>query len=426
MNARAGIAAPRELPANGPIVEPDSPTDAAWDAAVPFPDLLKSGSPGSTETADPVAAPVRDASPPGRKAAFSLARLGAFLSSTVIHILVLTLAAGALVVAGREPPKEETVSVEIVLEAPAKPVPPAQPEEASDAAAAQNPPPAAKAEEVKTPPEEHETAHDRPSPEAKSIVATTVEEKAPVQVPVPDTAQPLPPEDAQAVAVPEPDRSALSILSVPPVVPVPAAPATPSVSQNAAAKVESPREATRPAESRAKPEKAHTVERQEPARVREHRAATKESAVHKETRKEKVLIKRTEKPDVPREKTETNRKEQDRKTGVNRNGAARPRTAAASPGEKAAYARKLLTHVQRYKRYPLAAERAGITGAARLSITIDRSGSVRGARLVSSAGNALLDKEAMEVAHRASPYPPPPPGMGGSTFSFIVTLRFSR
>jgi protein TonB len=419
MNARAGIAVPREPPASGPIVEPDGPTGAAWDAAIPFPDALTNGVPEPQEDADPVAAPAREAPPPGQNAGFPATRLGAFLSSTVIHVLALTLAAGALVVAGRQPPKEESVSVEIVLEAPAKPVPPAQPEEASDAAAAQIPPPIApEAEEVETPPEEQNALDDRREPKADAAAAKPVEEEPAVRTPAPDAVQPRPSEDLQAVAVPQPDSATLSILSVPPIVPVPATTLAPASPQDPAEKVESPRHI--------EPEKTQKVEQEKPAGAREQQPTPKEPTVHKEARKERTRTKKAEKSNARREKVETSRAQQDRKTGREHNGAARPRPAAASPGEKAAYARKLLAHVQRYKRYPPAAERAGITGAARLSITIGRSGSLRGARLVSSAGNALLDKEAMAVAHRASPYPPPPAGMGGSTFSFIVTLRFSR
>ncbi|MBA8907976.1 energy transducer TonB [Aminobacter ciceronei] len=100
--------------------------------------------------------------------------------------------------------------------------------------------------------------------------------------------------------------------------------------------------------------------------------------------------------------------------------------AKASASEQASYAKKLLAHVQRFKRYPPAAQKAGITGNARLSITIDRSGRLKGARLGSSAGNATLDAEALAVARRAAPYPVPPDGVGSQTFSFSVTLKFSR
>ncbi|RST86854.1 energy transducer TonB, partial [Aquibium carbonis] len=101
-------------------------------------------------------------------------------------------------------------------------------------------------------------------------------------------------------------------------------------------------------------------------------------------------------------------------------------SAAAAPGVAARYGRALLSHVERHKRYPAAARSAGISGATRLSITIDRTGGLAGARVSAGSGHRILDDEALAVARRAAPYPRPPDGVGGSTFSFAVTLRFAR
>lgn len=100
--------------------------------------------------------------------------------------------------------------------------------------------------------------------------------------------------------------------------------------------------------------------------------------------------------------------------------------AGANAGVEAAYGRKLLSHIERRKRYPAAARAAGVAGAVRLSVTIDRAGQLRSARVSKGSGHAVLDEEALATARRASPYPAPPDGVGGKTFSFSVTLRFSR
>ncbi len=121
-------------------------------------------------------------------------------------------------------------------------------------------------------------------------------------------------------------------------------------------------------------------------------------------------------------------------TGRNADGATRAPAAsagsqaraAAAPGAEAKYGRKLLSHVERHKRYPAAARSAGISGATRLSITIDRTGGLAGARVSAGSGHQILDQEALAVARRAAPYPRPPEGVGGRTFSFAVTLRFAR
>ncbi len=98
--------------------------------------------------------------------------------------------------------------------------------------------------------------------------------------------------------------------------------------------------------------------------------------------------------------------------------------AGASASAKAAYGAKLLSHVQRFKRYPAAA--AGATGVTRLTVTIGRDGSLRSARIVSGSGNAALDAEARATAGRAAPYPRPPDGVGGATLTFSVALKFTR
>jgi protein TonB len=98
----------------------------------------------------------------------------------------------------------------------------------------------------------------------------------------------------------------------------------------------------------------------------------------------------------------------------------------ASAGEKAAYAARLRSHVQRFERYPAEAERNGVTGSARIAITIDRSGRLLSSRLAGSSGSAILDDAARATAERASPYPPPPDGIGGHTLTFAATVRFRR
>jgi protein TonB len=98
----------------------------------------------------------------------------------------------------------------------------------------------------------------------------------------------------------------------------------------------------------------------------------------------------------------------------------------ASAGEKAAYAARLNSHVQRYERYPAEAQRNGIMGSARILITIDRGGRLISSRLAGSSGSAILDDAAKATASRASPYPAPPDGIGGRTLTFAATIRFRR
>ncbi|KFB09642.1 energy transducer TonB [Nitratireductor basaltis] len=109
-----------------------------------------------------------------------------------------------------------------------------------------------------------------------------------------------------------------------------------------------------------------------------------------------------------------------------RSEAKKPAARKASPAAKASYSHKLLRHVERRKRYPRQAASQRISGATRLSITINRSGGLVAARVSGSSGHRILDDAALSTARRAAPYPRPPEGVGGSTISFSVTLRYKR
>ncbi len=119
-------------------------------------------------------------------------------------------------------------------------------------------------------------------------------------------------------------------------------------------------------------------------------------------------------------RTQTNRKPAQPPSAASAAG----RQGGATAGEKASYARKLLAHVQRHKRYPPGTDR--LSGATKLAITIDRGGGFAGARVLSGSGHAVLDQAALAVARNAAPYPKPPEGVGGATFTFAVTLRYRR
>lgn len=62
--------------------------------------------------------------------------------------------------------------------------------------------------------------------------------------------------------------------------------------------------------------------------------------------------------------------------------------------------------IEQAKRYPHAARRTGLQGAALLRFTIAPDGSVDGVGLARSSGFALLDNAALDTVRRAAPYPP--------------------
>lgn len=108
---------------------------------------------------------------------------------------------------------------------------------------------------------------------------------------------------------------------------------------------------------------------------------------------------------------------------------AAPTAAAPSQGASSApsvspasWRGTLLAHLNRYKRFPGGAN----PGTVQVSFSIDRSGRVLSARLISGSGDAALDEEAVSMIRRASPVPAPPAGLGGNTVALAVPVKFSR
>ena len=104
------------------------------------------------------------------------------------------------------------------------------------------------------------------------------------------------------------------------------------------------------------------------------------------------------------------------------------RVAASSPGVASAVApadwrNRVLAQINRHKRYPLPARSRREEGVAYVRITIDRTGAVQTAELARGTGHADLDREAVAVARRASPLPPPPPEI--RSLKILAPVSFS-
>lgn len=95
-------------------------------------------------------------------------------------------------------------------------------------------------------------------------------------------------------------------------------------------------------------------------------------------------------------------------------------SASVSP---ATWRSALMAHLNRHKRFPP----GGGRGVSHVVFTIDRGGRVLSARIAGSAGDSALDQEALALARRASPVPPPPPDVGrGGNVTLSVPVRFSE
>lgn len=80
--------------------------------------------------------------------------------------------------------------------------------------------------------------------------------------------------------------------------------------------------------------------------------------------------------------------------------------------------------IARQKRYPRRAHQRGQEGVARLSVTLDRSGSLLAARISRSSGTQALDDAALAAARAVPRYPTPPATLVGERFSFVVPIAF--
>lgn len=80
--------------------------------------------------------------------------------------------------------------------------------------------------------------------------------------------------------------------------------------------------------------------------------------------------------------------------------------------------------IAKYKSYPKIAERRGWEGTALLDLKIDSNGKVLSAVVRESSGYEALDKRALEMVEKASPFPAPPKVLQGRTLSISVPVAF--
>jgi protein TonB len=85
---------------------------------------------------------------------------------------------------------------------------------------------------------------------------------------------------------------------------------------------------------------------------------------------------------------------------------------------------QLVSHIERFKRYPAAARAHGEQGMVQVAFSIDRDGWVRQSRLVKSSGSPELDQEALAMLIRSQPVPRPPERVPASELSFTIPVQF--
>ena len=91
---------------------------------------------------------------------------------------------------------------------------------------------------------------------------------------------------------------------------------------------------------------------------------------------------------------------------------------------KATWQKAMITHIDRYKRFPEEARAGNKMGEVLVEFTMSRAGRVLSQRLVEASGSAALDAEAGAILARAEPLPAPPADISGETFTLLVPIRF--
>ena len=80
--------------------------------------------------------------------------------------------------------------------------------------------------------------------------------------------------------------------------------------------------------------------------------------------------------------------------------------------------------IAKHKLYPRIAQMRGWQGDVILVLKIDGNGNVLSANVRDSSGHDALDKQALEMVRKASPFPAPPEALRSSTFNLTVPVSF--
>ena len=99
-----------------------------------------------------------------------------------------------------------------------------------------------------------------------------------------------------------------------------------------------------------------------------------------------------------------------------------PQLPRVSARALSAWQRKISTLLERNKRYPPNA-RHGEHGIVRLSFSLDSQGRVATSQIIQSSGYETLDNETLELLKRIQSFPPPPPGMIGTTLTVPINFH---
>lgn len=89
-----------------------------------------------------------------------------------------------------------------------------------------------------------------------------------------------------------------------------------------------------------------------------------------------------------------------------------------------AYNALVFGHLQRFKRYPSSAR--GAQGTVVVRFVLNRAGAVIESAVAKSSGNDVLNREALEILRRASPFPAFPAAKPGAQDVYIAPVNFAH
>ena len=88
------------------------------------------------------------------------------------------------------------------------------------------------------------------------------------------------------------------------------------------------------------------------------------------------------------------------------------------------YGSLLSREIAKHKNYPKIAQMRGWQGDVSVDILIDGNGNVLSSKIHTSSGFESLDKQALEMVKKASPFPLPPAALRSKPFNVLVPVSF--
>ncbi len=103
-------------------------------------------------------------------------------------------------------------------------------------------------------------------------------------------------------------------------------------------------------------------------------------------------------------------------------------TATLSKGQRQSlvsqWGAQIRSRIERRKSYPRAAR--GASGSVKIRISVSSAGTLQGASIISSSGNAYIDEAALRAVRSAGRFPAAPRGLSKPVYSFAVPIAFNR